>query len=108
MECTTALGIPDVYYCLRGVSGWAELKLFPRVGKAPPHLTREQVLWGEEEARLGGNWWLVGRAGPVWLAYDAAGARALFEGKEEESCPKMQVTGRFPLRELLDLLAPRP
>lgn len=113
IESQTGLGIPDVAYTIRGRSGhanvvrghsgWIENKLFEREGRAPTHLTLEQVIWAEEEVRAGGAWHLLGRCGPAWLLYDAAGARALLEG--DTPLPIFRTTGPFPLKELLHVLA---
>lgn len=98
-------GFPDVYYNLFGVSGWVEEKLISLNGKAPDHFTLDQLLWGERETALGGRWFLLGRCGPAWVLYDAPGARAWYEGTAERWL--FRLTGRFPLREVLDRLAPR-
>src|SRR5579863_9635998 len=79
IESRIELGVPDVHYVLRGIVGWWESKLFEIEGRAPSHLTREQVMWGETYVAAGGRWHLLGRAGPVWLLYDAFAARSLFE-----------------------------
>lgn len=98
-------GVPDVSYTLlrpRGYQGWIELKLFDEIGKCPQHFTRDQILWGEEEVRFGGSWHLFGRCAMVWIIYDAAEARKLFDG--EVSSPIFQIQGRFPLQELFRAL----
>ena len=100
------VGIPDVAYCLRTCSGWVELKLGQAEGRRPACLTLDQVLWGEAwAAAAGGLWHLLVRVDDLWLLYDAPGARALYEGSEGFE-PLVRVRGRFPLRELLDHLAP--
>jgi hypothetical protein len=99
---TTDLGIPDVSYTLlnpRGYQGWLELKLFETIGRCPPHLTRDQILWGESEVEAGGSWHLFGRYEGVWLLYNIEEARKMFDG--EQSSPIFDIQGRFPLRELL-------
>lgn len=100
-------GFPDLNYTMlvpRGHQGWMELKLFDVIGRPPPHFTREQIMWGEEEDRYGGPWHLFGRCGSTWLLYDVVEARKLFE--RQESCPLLKLSGRFPTRELLRVLNP--
>ena len=102
IENAVEKGCPDINYTLTvppGRQGWMELKIFSRLGIPPPHFTREQIMWGEEEVRHGGTWHLFGRCGTCWLLYDVVEARKLFERKE--SCPLLKVSGRFPLRELM-------
>lgn len=109
IENPMTTGFPDLNYTLlvpRGQQGWMELKLFDVIGRAPPHFTREQIMWGEEEVKYGGAWHLFGRCGPIWVMYDVVEARKLFE--REESCPLFQLSGRFPVRELLHAITPRP
>lgn len=105
IENRVDLGTPDVAYCLLGVSGWVEEKLFPTSGRCPGHLTQEQVMWGEEWSRAGGLWWLVGRRGAEWVAYSAIGARMLLDGRE--NAPALIDTGAFPRARMLALLAPQ-
>jgi hypothetical protein len=47
---------------------------------------------------------LLGRCGPEWWLLTAPQARAWFEGHAPE--PAVRASGRFPLREVLDCLAP--
>ena len=105
-EDRLAIGVPDLYFRskLTAASGWVECKLFDREGTAPKHLSLGQVIWGETEAALpGGRWFLLARAGPAWLLYDAHGARRLYEG-DESSTPLFRVTGRYPTKEMLQWL----
>jgi hypothetical protein len=105
VEHRLEIGWPDWHYTLRGVSGWIEAKLFPRSGRAPEAFTLDQLIWGEEEIRAGGRWTLLGRRGDEWVAYDAPGARALFDGRS--NAPLFALPGPFPVRAALDVLAPR-
>lgn len=98
-------GFPDVYYNLFGVTGWVEEKLIPLSGKPPDHFTLDQLLWGERETSLGGRWFLLGKCGSNWVLYDAPGARAWRDGLADRWL--FRIGGRFPLREVLDRLAPR-
>lgn len=86
----------------RGLQGWVEFKMFEAVGRAPRHLTREQIMWGEDEVRAGGSWHLFGRCEAIWLMYDVREARKLFDG--DVSLPLFTVSGRFPLKEFLAAL----
>lgn len=105
IESPTETGIPDVAYTVRGVSGWFENKLFDRgLARCPTHLTLAQVMWGEDEARAGGLWHLLGKHKDVWILHDIAGARALLEG--ETPLPILTQAGRFPLMEMLAAIAP--
>lgn len=110
IESRTEGGIPDLNYTLlapRGYQGWMELKLFSPIGVAPKHLTLDQIVWGEEEVKAGGNWHLFGRGAlpnenrhvRFWVLYTIAEARKLYDGVP--SSPVFQISGRFPLRELL-------
>ena len=105
IEGVFAPGVPDFYYCGWGVSGWCEAKLIPTSGRRPDHFTLDQLLWGEAEIAAGGLWHLLGRSGAYWIMYDALGARAWYEGAAERWL--FRISGRFPLREVLDRLAPR-
>src|SRR5271165_2976380 len=98
-------GWPDVYYNFWGCTGWVEEKLIPPSGKCPGHFTLEQLLWGEREVALGGRWFLLSRCGARWRLYDAAGARAWFDGIANPWL--FDLGGKFPVREILDRLAPR-
>ena len=106
VEDAFTVGVPDWYYRCRGSSGWLEAKLVPRSGRCPPAFTREQLMWGEAEATAGGSWFLLGLRDPrVWLLYDAARAREWFDRVGNR--PLLELTGKFPTREVLDLIAPR-
>ena len=108
IENRCEIGTPDVNYTLLhpfGLQGWVELKLFPKNGNPPPHLTLDQIIWGENEVRVGGRWHLFGRCDKHWRLYDTAGARRLFERKAPD--PIFNISGRFPLTELLQVLGDR-
>jgi len=81
-----------------------ELKLFDKIGTPPPHFTREQIMWGEDEAKYGGPWHLFGRCESTWVMYDVVEARKLFE--RQSSCPLFQLSGRFPMREFIRAITP--
>lgn len=102
IESPITPGIPDVNYTLlspRGCQGWIELKLFEKIGKSPRHFTLDQLRWGQVEVKYGGNWYLLGRCGRVWLLYDIICAEKLYEG--EGSFPILQSSQGFPIKEFL-------
>jgi len=100
---STASGIPDYYYLVRGASGWLECKLLPLSGRCPDHFTLEQLLWGEEETAHGGRWYLLGLCGNEWSLRDPVGARAFRDGKRERPTLLVQ-RGPFPSRDILKIL----
>lgn len=54
----TAIGFPDVDYCLRGVEGSLELKVWtPRTKK--PLLRTSQGFWHAKREQAGGNCWTL-------------------------------------------------
>jgi hypothetical protein len=61
IENLTAIGMPDVSYCIRGVEGFIENKFlldWPRRPDTPVYLRRfttQQRLWISERARAGGR-----------------------------------------------------
>lgn len=109
-EHAFASGWPDVYYNLRRVSGWLELKLAPASGRCPEHLTREQVLWGCEEERAGGHWYLLVKLGDgTWVLLTAGQANSWqLGGNLAYVEPLLQRSGPFPWRAVLDVIAPLP
>jgi hypothetical protein len=119
MQDRVALGVPDFYYLLKGVSGWLECKLIPSNGHCPQHLTLEQVMWGEEEVVKGGHWYMLGLRVTHWQLYDVLGARALYANKHQAGIPKstdkgerqdhalFTLAGHFPTREILSILCNR-
>jgi hypothetical protein len=103
----TQQGFPDTAYSLLGVGGLLELKIAPRIGKAPSHLTLEQVIFGESwsKAPSCGLWHLLMKVDTEWLLYDIIGARALLTGKSWT--PLLHRAGKFPTTEMMAYLAPR-
>jgi hypothetical protein len=97
-------GTPDVSYCLRRVEGMIENKIFEREGSAPRSLTLDQVTWIERRIAAGGRVFVLGRCGPVWLLYAGSAIRSLYNG--EAPAPLVRIAGKFPLRQMLDHLAP--
>lgn len=103
IENRLEIGFPDVYFCLRGQSGWIELKLLPLSGRVPDHFTREQLLWGRAEYEAGGRWYLLGKRGAHWVLYDYPKAEQWFKGQEARL---FSVEGKFPTKLILDTIAP--
>lgn len=103
-------GWPDVSYVLRRVSGWLELKLAPASGRCPDHLTWEQVLWGLEEQKAAGRWYLLAKLeDDTWVLLDAKGAESWYRGGNLSYVqPLLQRSGPFPWRAVLDIIAPLP
>jgi hypothetical protein len=98
-------GVPDTYYNLLSVPGWYECKVIPANGSCPDHFTKEQLMWGMAEVAAGGRWHLLGRCGPRWRLYDVPGAMAWRAGNI--SSWLLDISGRFPMREIIEHLAPR-
>lgn len=104
-SAATDLGIPDVNYCLRQVEGWIELKVGRLEGTKPRTLKLEQVTWAERRTEAGGRSYLLVRYLPaIWHLYDANGARLLYNDLRAD--PLVRSSGEFPLRAMLDVLAP--
>jgi hypothetical protein len=59
------VGVPDVSFCVGGVSGWIELKVIDRLPKhvitpvRVPHFTPAQRAWLKRRGIAGGNTWLL-------------------------------------------------
>lgn len=104
VENRLLVGTPDAYYVLRRISGWLEEKIVPKSGRPPKHFTLDQILWGEDEVRSGGRWYLLARCEAEWWLMDIVQARKWWAG--EPAAPSVRMTGRFPTREILDIIAP--
>ena len=106
VEHAIEVGWPDWRYLCRGSTGWIEAKLIPKSGRCPPAFTLDQLLWGEDEVKHGGRWYLFGlRAPRTWVLYDAPRARAWFNGLMPR--PLLELVGPFPTKAVLDIIAPR-
>lgn len=85
VENVVGPGTPDVCYCLRGVTGWLEMKhanKWPARETTPlviPSLTLDQVLWMKEWEQAGGTAWLYLTVGPVEFLLTPAQATTIFE-----------------------------
>jgi len=118
IENALELGTPDVAYCLRrqptapAFAGWVELKVFPRLPQRDPvripHLTREQVRWGEEWVAAGGHSWLLLKAAQHHLLLYPPVPRRLFDGMLDSTALIQGATvaaeGRFPAGRILKAL----
>jgi len=68
VENRIELGTPDVNGCVRGHDVWLELKYSKKVLPATSPfkkrgLSKEQVIWLQERAGVGGNAWIVAGVG---------------------------------------------
>lgn len=92
IENAIDLGTADVAYVLTRIkagsaaaSGWIELKVLDDYPARPStairiaHFEKEQLLFLEAWVAAGGRAWLLLRAPPWTLLFDAAGARAVYE-----------------------------
>lgn len=77
-------GTPDLYYNLKGKTGWIEgkhLDTLPTTNRTPiiiPTLTVEQVNWLTDEADAGGRAFLLLRGGRSLLLFEAKEAESIF------------------------------
>lgn len=88
IESNTALGIPDLYFCIDGVSGWCELKFitsFPKKGGIVrvPHYTKAQKEWLYDLYRVGGLAVLCLRVGQETFWF--VGKQCIFVGSITEN-----------------------
>ncbi len=83
----TVGGTPDLYFNLRGNSGWIEgkhLDALPTTNRTPiiiPTLTIEQVNWLTDEVDAGGRAFLLLRGGRTLLLLTPEQAEAIFYRK---------------------------
>ena len=101
-------GWPDATYCLLGATGFVECKLVPASGRCPEEFSLDQLIWGASWFRAGGLWHLLGlRAGEWWLL-TAPQAREWYDTREPPAAFALRGhTGAFPVRAMLDVLAPK-
>lgn len=120
IENSAAEGTADVAYCLTrpkpgsiAASGFIELKIAawparPLTPIRPRHLTKDQVLAAEDWVAAGGRSWLLLRAAPWYLLFDAAGIRGLFDGNvcaaDAPAIAKAAGMNRFPTGPILRCL----
>ena len=108
-------GTPDVYYSFPGGRrGWIELKHLDRWPARPgtpiriDHLTLDQVLWLEEEARMGGRAFLLLQVDRTYILLQAWHARLIYEGEmTQDKLRKMALVcedGAFPALEIIQFL----
>lgn len=86
------VGTPDVYYRLKfpgggeqpNFSGWLELKhleaddVEEHKALKIPTLTLDQVMWLEDEWKLGGNAFLLLRVGKAFMLLEPSSVRAIY------------------------------
>lgn len=98
IESRLELGVPDVIYCLRRVTGWIESK------STVLTLKLEQVMFAEEWAAAGGLCHMLMYADKIWFLFDSSGMRTIYEGGD--AVPVVRAQGKFPLKEMLRCLSP--
>lgn len=80
----TVAGTPDLYYNLKGHSGWIEgkhLDALPTTNRTPiiiPTLTIEQINWLTDEADAGGRSFLFLRGGRSLMLFEPPEAERIF------------------------------
>lgn len=120
VENAADLGTPDVAYCLRtapgapAAAGWIELKHLPAAptrAATPlriPHLTVDQVRWGEEWTAAGGRCWFLLRAGTEHFLTQPPWPRAIYRGEVTAAAladvAAVYAVGRFPAGRVLKAL----
>lgn len=121
IENSAGSGEGDVLYCLTrpkpgspAATGFVELKSLPAYPARrstpirPPHLSKEQVLFAEEWDGAGGRAWLLLRAPPWHLLFDARGIRMLHQGEvaamDGPAVARAAGMGRFPVGPILRCL----
>ena len=117
VESPITPGIPDVYYCLRGVSGWVELKehdawpVRPGTPLRLRHLRLDQVVWLEGERAAGGSAFMLLQIGRDYLLLDAPVVRGVFRRELTRAAVTaaavVYAQGRFPTAPLLRALTRR-
>jgi len=92
IENRTDNGTPDVYYSFPGARrGWIELKhldqwpAWPDTPLRIEHLTLEQVLWLEDETRMGGRAFLLLQVDRTYCLLNSWHARLIYEGKMDQA-----------------------
>ena len=83
IENSTALGIPDVNYCLIRKEGWWETKYLPKWPRGVirfRHFTVEQVEWARRRHKAGGRAGLMAQIGRDYFYFDPPAMEAIFEG----------------------------
>ncbi len=86
-NASACAGTPDIYYNLKGHTGWIEgkhLDDLPTTNKTPiiiPTLTIEQVNWLKDEEDAGGQAFLLLRASRQLMLFAPREAEAIFQRK---------------------------
>lgn len=123
IETATALGVPDVAYALRrpkpgsiAAVGWIELKKLdaypvkPSTAIVLDKLTKDQVDFARDWEAAGGRAFMLLRAPPWYLLFDAAGIRGVWmrsvTSADGPAVAKAAGMGRFPTGAILKVLAP--
>lgn len=117
IESPITPGIPDVYYRLRGVGGWVELKEHdgwparPGTALRLPHLRLEQVIWLEAERAAGGMAFLLLQIGRDYVLLEPNVVRGVFRRELTRAAVTAAAVahgqGRFPTAAVLRALTGR-
>jgi hypothetical protein len=92
IETSIERGIPDVHYCVQGVSGWLEGKYL----KSPKRentklklkLSIEQIAWHKSYSYLGGLVYLIVKKDKKIYLFDSDDGEALAKGVTQEDWEK--------------------
>ena len=92
IETSIERGIPDVHYCVQGVSGWLEGKYL----KSPKRentklklkLSIEQIAWHKSYSYLGGSVYLIVKKDKKIYLFDSDDGEALAKGVTREDWEK--------------------
>lgn len=98
----TAIGVPDLNYCYKGVEGWIELKCGPNID-----VRAAQVVWFEDRIKAGGSPAFLLQYEDVFLMVAGRWARSLradpsYENACGHACRIWR--GGLPLEEFLESL----
>lgn len=80
----TAIGIPDLNYCVRSVEGWLELKCGPEI-----EVRAAQVRWMEERIASGGWPLFLIQYGDIFLVIPGSAAESLRQEPHQENAMRL-------------------
>ena len=92
IETSIERGIPDVHYCVQGVSGWLEGKYLKSPKKENTKLklklSIEQIAWHKSYSYLGGIVYLIVKKDKKIYLFDSDDGEALAKGVTREDWEK--------------------
>ena len=92
IETSIERGIPDVHYCVQGVSGWLEGKYLKspkrEKTKLKLKLSIEQIAWHKSYSYLGGIVYLIVKKDKKIYLFDSDDGEALAKGVTREDWEK--------------------